>query len=196
MAPRPRPAPPPAFDWKNLNQDQLAEVLGPTTRSIRGWIKTAEGTDLPFPRHQGIRKTSDAYCLTKVIDWLIKDAARGASTKAVGTTAEEQSAATLRKTLAEAETKELELQLRKGQLVEVGDLELTWTSALARFKSTLLGSRASLAEDVLRLEQVTFVAIAEIYDKVIYAALTDLSELKADEASEVQDIEIPVETAE
>jgi len=179
------------MDFKNLTRAELAKILGKTTRTLASWVADNANTDNPFPGHMGLRIGSDRHNLTEVINWLMADAVRTATRRVTGTAAEDLAAANLRKALADAQTKELELARRKDELLDVADVERTWTSALSRFRSTLLGARAALAEDVLRLEHPDFAGISGVYDKVIYAALTDLSELKANDApTAVEEIEI------
>jgi phage terminase Nu1 subunit (DNA packaging protein) len=183
------------MEYKSISQAELAKILEVTARTIRNWILENQDGDYPFPiAVKSVSKTTgDKYNLSHVVSWLMADAARKAVAK-LDASDVNKDAASLRKTLAEAELKEMELARRKGELLEVQDIERTWTGALARFRSTLLGCRGSLAEDVLRLEHPTFPLVAEIYDGYVYQALTELSELKDSEAqSEVEDIEIEIE---
>ena len=180
------------MNLKSLTQAELARIIGVTTRTIRNWVKDNDQGDHPFPRHQGTRANSEHYHLTQVINWLIEDATRAAQRR-LEATPEDQAAATLRKTLAEAELKEVELARRKDELIEAADVERTWTSAILRFRGTLLGARSSLAEAVLRDERPTFATVTEAYDRVIYGALTELSELKPEDLqAEVEDLELKV----
>ena len=179
----------PALNLQRLTQTQLAGALGVVDRSIRNWIKDADPA-YPFPRIEGANDRETRYSLAQVVKWLCDDAARAALSR-VDASPENQAAATLRKTIADAELKELELARRKDELLEVQDVERTWTGALSRFRSTLLGSRSALAEDILRLETLAYPEIGAVYDRYIYQALSDLSELKPDDQPEtIEDVDL------
>ena len=98
----------------DLTQQQLADAFGLSTRQIRNWEKGG----VPH-RAEGNRKL---YPLKEVIAWY-REREVAAALEGVDTSAMDE--AKLRKLLAEAESKELDLAVKRGELVpldEVGDL--------------------------------------------------------------------------
>ena len=182
------------MDFTSLSQAELAKILDLTSKTISNYLKSGEESGNPFPRFGGVGVKGYRYNLTQVINWLIGTAEAKALARATREDDTTQAEATRRKTMADAQLKELELAHRSGELLAVEDVERTWTGALSQFRATLLGNRGSIAEDILRLETLTFPFIVEVYDKHIHAALTQLSELKKEDAvSEVEDLEFKAE---
>ena len=98
----------------DLSQRELAEAFGLTTRQVRNWEKDG----LPH-QAEGNRKL---YPLREAIAWF-RDREVAAALKGVDTSAMDE--AKLRKLLADAESKELDLAVKRGDLVpldEVGGL--------------------------------------------------------------------------
>lgn len=118
----------------DVNQKELADLFGVTTRQIRNW------------EADGLPKSADGnqklYPLRKVIAWH-EERAVAQALAAVEVGAFE--AAKIRKLEAEAESKELDLAVRRGELVPLDEVEGVVRESLQAVDSVLRHSPSRFA---------------------------------------------------
>jgi len=173
--PRKTPQPDAPIDFRALTQQQLADAVGKSARSIRLWIKEAP-PEYPFPKILGATDMDTRYSLPVVIKWLTDDAVRSALSR-IDASPENQAAANLRDKVAAATLKEIDIATAQGKLVDAEDVERTWTGALARFKSSLVNGKSTFADNVLALPKLDFISISEAYIDLINDALNELADM-------------------
>ena len=120
-------------------QGEMAQLLGVGQRSIRDWQKLTPG--LPFTK---LRETACEYDAAEVIQWFA--AFRTAQALARETfSADDKRMAETREAIARAEQREIDVAKSKGELVEVKDVEATWTALVLTTKRILLNVPHRLA---------------------------------------------------
>lgn len=145
------------------NKRQLADIIGYTEATITKWQK--EG--LPFEVKRG---RENSYDTKKVIAWLMKKGDR----KNGGLDGEQERA---RKDKAMADKYELELAVRKGELLESEDVKKTWVDALRLVRSRMLGLPTKLAPIIVMQSEPQ--KAQAILKEEIHSALKELANEKS-----------------
>lgn len=123
-----------------FNQVQLAEILRTSTVTIKAW----ERKGMPVQK-AGAHGQEAEYALPDVIAWLIQHRLEQAMQPAKGDTLND---ALLRKTMAEAALKELELGQRRNDLLQREEVERTWDDLLVTFRTRVLNLSRLLAQEM------------------------------------------------
>ena len=116
-----------------MSQADLSRVIPLTTRQIRnlersGLPHRAEGNRKYYPLHECVRWWAE-YEKTKAMK-----AAKLSELDAMRT----------RKLEVEAEQKELELAVRRGELLEADEVRATWTEVLSRLRARIVAAQGAL----------------------------------------------------
>lgn len=156
-----------ADDPVELNQTQMAQVFGVTVRTIRRWEK--EG--LPA-RRDGSQKL---YPLALAIRWE-RERAVEAALKEVEIT--DVDAVRLRKLEAEAESKELDLQQKRGELVPIDQVETLLREALESVDSLLRHAPSRFAPKLAKAAELPIKRARTILEDVIELVRGSLREGK------------------
>lgn len=127
----------------DLSQRDVSEAFGVTTRQVRNWeadglVCRADGNRKLYPLASTIRFYRDLE-VEKVLR---------------GVTTSEMEAARLRKLQAEAEYKELDLQMRRGELVPMDDVEDLVRESLEGVDSVLRHSPSRFAPKLAKVAKV------------------------------------------
>jgi phage terminase Nu1 subunit (DNA packaging protein) len=148
------------------NKSKLADILGVTQTTLTMWQR--EG--LPFATKRG---RDNAYETSDVIDWLLKrerTKLSRAATESGGIDIDHEKA---RKERALADKHEMDLSLRRGELLEASDVERVWLSRITAAKTRLMGIPRKCAPAVV---MVTAPADAEaIIEQEVRDALEELA---------------------
>lgn len=155
---------------RDLNKSELAEVFDVTIVTVDSWIRKG----CPY-EEAGKNGKSWRFSLKKVVAWrvteLTKDATSDGDDKPIGTAA----GALTRKTLAEAELKELELAELKGEIIRVEDVMLANDRMISDCKKRLLSIPTKLAPLVISCK--TIPQVKELIEGQIHEALNELSNI-------------------
>lgn len=122
----------PDFDEIYLRQEAFANFIGLSARRVS--TLTKEGV---------FELTDEGYAFGKSAQAYIKYLQERANGKGKTTTTAER--AKNKKLIAEAERAELELAIKKGEYVEVGEVKEAWVTMVSRFKSKMLALPTKLA---------------------------------------------------
>lgn len=116
----------PQGNFEALDTESVADLLGVTARQVRNWVKDKGLPSKYDPRGR-------RFIWRDTLEWYIvyrteKDGSRGSQPAAPDpATADDQTEsleqATTRKTIAEANLKELELATKRGQVVAIADAQ-------------------------------------------------------------------------
>lgn len=116
----------PAENFEALDSETVADLLGVTARQVGNWVKHK---GLPFIDDPRGRR----FIWRKTLEWYIgyrteKDGSRGSQLPASSPSADPEKTETFdqaicRKTIAEANLKELELATKRGQVVAIADAQ-------------------------------------------------------------------------
>jgi hypothetical protein len=91
---------------------------------------------------------------------------------------------------AKADAVEMENAERRRDLLPAGEVEMAWAATLGRCRQLLLGIPSALADEVVLLvrrhdgDEQAAVAVREKLRAAIHAALTELSNVTADDGDE------------
>jgi excisionase family DNA binding protein len=135
-----KPSDSPDFDFMTI--DDVAELLDVQDRTIRNWMKL-----------RGMPSTSDErgrrFNWRQVLPWYVKmmadlDGNRGKNPEAPPAGEDSEpgetfDAALCRKTIAEADLKQLDLAVRRGQVVAIDDVSRTLQDVAKNLQTELLG---------------------------------------------------------
>jgi phage terminase Nu1 subunit (DNA packaging protein) len=155
---------------------EAAEWLKMHTRTIEGWAN-----------NQKIKKGPDGYPLLACFAYALEQERERAKRKEKAESGgDELREAQIRKTLAEAMIKELELEERKGQLIEINEAIGEVKDAFARIKSklTAIPSRVALELSGLSNPKAISVLLEGVIDEVLQELSTDFASGE-DDAQEV-----------
>ena len=120
-----------------LNQSEIAEAFGVTTRAIQKWH--SEGMPL-----EGMEGKENQYDLTKCVEWYVK--------KRVGNDLQYEKT---RLTKAQANKTELEGKLLERELLRADNVKNVWVSQIIAFRSRVLAMPTKLAPDILQAPSLT-----------------------------------------
>ena len=120
-----------------LNQSEIAEAFGVTTRAIQKWHH--EGMPL-----EGMDGKENQYDLTKCVEWYVK--------KRVGNDLQYEKT---RLTKAQANKTELEGKLLERELLRADNVKNVWVSQIIAFRSRVLAMPTKLAPDILQATSLT-----------------------------------------
>ena len=152
-----------------MGQQDAAVAFGVTKRTLRNW--ELEG----FPhRTDGTRK---AYPLRECIEWRL--AREVESTKGDPTEAE-MDAARLRKLEADAESKELDLAVKRGGLVPLDEVEVLLREALETIDSVLRHAPSRMAPKLAKAAKIPLKRARTIMEDVVEAVRASVREDRED----------------
>jgi phage terminase Nu1 subunit (DNA packaging protein) len=120
-----------------LNQSEIAEAFGVTTRAIQKWHN--EGMPL-----EGMDGKENQYDLTKCVEWYVK--------RRVGNDLQYEKT---RLTKAQANKTELEGKLLERELLRADNVKNVWVSQIIAFRSRVLAMPTKLAPDILQATSLT-----------------------------------------
>lgn len=146
---------------------EAAEWLKMHTRTIEGWAN-----------NQKIQKGPEGYPLLACFSYALEQERERAKRKEKQESGgDELREAQIRKTLAEAMIKELELEERKGQLIEISEAIGEVKDAFARIKSklTAIPSRVALELSGLTNPKAISALLEEVIDEVLQELSTDFA---------------------
>lgn len=137
--------------YNKLNQIQLGQALSKDRKTIARWTK------------DGMPRSDDkTYCLPKVVEWLLEREKEAvlADQAMAGTN---ESPALERYRQARAETAELDLSVKKGELIPVDEVHKNWAWRMSevkqglvflaeRFSSTLPGQSPERIRSIVNTE--------------------------------------------
>jgi phage terminase Nu1 subunit (DNA packaging protein) len=138
-----------ANEMEVLELEDIASLLGVSERMIRNYIK-----DNALPCRNDGRKR--VFVWDEVREWYVayriaKDGSRGSLSTQVPVK-EDINAASLRKTVAEADLKELQLAKERGQVAAIDDVERILSAANMATQTQILAVPSRLATQMLGLE--------------------------------------------
>lgn len=154
-------AKPAGLDLENLTAEDVAALLGVTSRAVRLW--PADGC--PF---HSIKGKSNRFRWREVFRWWLDHRHRPAAVAAPGGKVSRPEAEA-RKAAAEARLKELRLAREEGRLVAVEDVEAEWTRKVVTARARLLALPA-------RVRAPLGPEAAAMVDAEIRAVLADLAQ--------------------
>lgn len=156
-----------------VNKTHLGHILGKSEE----WI-TQTQKDPTFPVLKRARgRAGNEYETSDVINWIQK---RQFDNLTQTTSAIDIEEAKRRKLAAEAELAETELQTVQGKLVELAEVEKTWTDLLAACRAKLLALPSKLSPDLFAADSMT--EVKTILKAGIIEALNELSEINETES--------------
>ena len=137
----------PSENYEALDTESVADLLGVTARQVRNWVKDKglPSKDDPRGRRFKWRETLEWYIVYRTE----KDGSRGSqpqppSQESAAVPDETLEQATTRKTIAEANLKELELATKRGQVVAIVDAQHAIEVASKAIQQKLLSVPAKL----------------------------------------------------
>lgn len=144
-----------------LNRSQTAEAFNVTTPTIDAWVR----------RGCPHRREGREYCFTLhlVIEWRISELTKKASVEKTPSGLD----ALGRKTMAEAQIKEMELAALQGLTIPTDQVEKSWERMIADCKKRLLSIPIKTAPLVMACK--TIPEAKELLEIHIYEALNELS---------------------
>jgi len=148
-------------DGRVVSQTDLAAIMGVSAMTIRAW----ERKGMPVAR-KGSRGKPGQYNTADVIRWRGEQAALAATGD---TNAMDMEEARRRKTAAEAALAEMDLALRRGELVEVDTVGRLVAEEYATVRANLMAMPGEMAPDlehlsVLEIEELLGTKVTEILD--------------------------------
>ncbi len=159
-----------------LDTDDVAALLGVTDRQVRNYVK-----DKGLPcRDDGRRRL---FSWPDVLEWYIlfrleKAGSRGNSEPdAAVDDGEDLTAATTRKTIAEADLKELELATKRGQVVAIADIQRTMANLAKAMQTKILSWPTKMASRLMGLKERE--QIRHVLDREARQLCHDLSSIHA-----------------
>ena len=166
------------LDLTNCNKTQIALLLGVDVRTVDLYIK------LPVDPLPGYAKGSlgKYYLWEEVREWLIRRKTKKATGKADKFKPSELLADS--KLVGQNlinEKAQLELEVRKGELLEATDVEKTWSDALVTIKQSLLNVGHGCAIDIV--DSMSYAKKKALIDAAIFAGLETViaeTEVKTD----------------
>ncbi len=148
-------------DGRIVSQTDLAAIMGVTAMTVRAW----ERKGMPVAR-KGSRGRPGQYNTADVIRWRAEQAAQAATGD---TNAMDMEEAKRRKTAAEAALAEMDLALRRGELIEVDTVGRLVAEEYATVRANIMAMPGELAPDlehrtVLEIEELLSTKVTEILD--------------------------------
>jgi phage terminase Nu1 subunit (DNA packaging protein) len=159
-----------------LDTDDVASLLGVSDRQVRNYVKHK---GLPCDETIQPRR----FSWPDVLEWYIlfrleKSGSRGNPEPDPATDqTESMEAALCRKTVAEADLKELELATKRGQVVAVADVHRTMANLSKDMQTKILSMPSSLSGQIVGLK--TRDDIRGVLDRAARAICHDLSRIHA-----------------
>lgn len=158
-----------------VNKTQLAQIVGRSEE----WI-TQSQKDPSFPvllRRKG--RAGSEYETSDVIAWMQRKQVDNLLGDTAAIDIEE---AKRRKLAAEAELAETELHQVRGRLIELEEVEKTWSELFAACRARLLSLPSKLSPEVFAADSVT--EVKGILKAGVIEALNELSDLEITSTSE------------
>ncbi len=148
-------------DGRIVSQSELAAIMGVSAMTIRAW----ERKGMPVV-HKGARGRPGQYNTADVIRWRAEQAALAATGD---THAMDMEEARRRKTAAEAALVEMDLALRRGELVEVEVVGRLVAEEYATVRANIMAMSGEMAPDLehrtaLEIEELLSTKVTEILD--------------------------------
>lgn len=168
---------------KALDTDDVAALLGVSDRQVRNYVK-----------HKGLPAEESAhgykFIWSDVLEWYVlfrleKTGNRG--TPPPDDPLEQQesfAAATTRKTIAEADLKELELAMKRGQVVAVADVQRTMANVAKAMQTKILSWPTKLAGRLVGLKERE--QFRHVLDRDARQLCHDLSAINAKPVTDLQ----------
>ncbi|MBB4287678.1 terminase small subunit [Roseospira goensis] len=149
------------MDGRIVSQTELAAIMGVTAMTVRAW----ERKGMPVAR-KGSRGRPGQYNTADVMRWRAEQAAQAATGD---TNAMDMEEAKRRKTAAEAALAEMDLALRRGELVDVETVGRLVAEEYATVRANIMAMPGELAPDlehlaVLEIEELLTSKITDILD--------------------------------
>lgn len=157
-----------------VTKAQFAEAMGVSKAMVTKYVRKG----LPLTPEGRIDLAAGRAWVEANIDRLPASARGGRAARGAGKLGETLTAARARKESALASLHELELRLRRGELLEAGQVEAAWTKHILAARERLLGLPGKLAPRVLGKTDV--IEIQEAIRREIYHSLTALGQYQAD----------------
>jgi phage terminase Nu1 subunit (DNA packaging protein) len=149
-----------------VNKAELSDVLGVSSVSLTEWQK--EDPPLPIASRGARRGQSHSYDTAAVIEWMVQRRMRSAGLE------------TPRDRLMRLQAEEVELRIaeKRGELVNVAQLEPELVRMVGAFRSRLLQMADQLANDLSALHSIT--VDVSLIEAAVHEALTELSQYDPD----------------
>jgi hypothetical protein len=163
------------LDLDNLTRDHLANLFGCSEKTIDNYTKLKED---PLPYKS--RGKFKAYVWSDVFKWKLKQVIQKAPARDF-TEKDNLEAAKLEGQNLKNEREKLELDARKGELLEVNDVRQTWSDSLAEIKQALRNAGHTAAESIT--SDMTYGKKKEIIDSLIFKNLAEVIEKTSEVSS-------------
>lgn len=167
----------------SLDTDDVAALLGVTDRQVRNYVK-----DKALPcRDDGRRRL---FSWPDVLEWYIlfrleKSGSRGKPEPSPDPIqSESMEVALCRKTIAEADLKELELATKRGQVIAVSDVQRTMANLAKAMQTKILSWPTKMASRLVGLKERE--QIRHVLDRDARQLCHDLSGIHAKPVADVQ----------
>lgn len=147
---------------EKLNATATARALGITVQKLKDWA--ADG----MPYHAGEQEHQNRYVLGQILQWHIDRAGTGAIDEQDMSTNE----ANRRRAVANALMTELDLAVKRGQLVQIDDLMGEFGAALSEVRAALAAQANRLTGLIAHQDEDT---VNEIIEKDVAEMLNKLS---------------------
>jgi phage terminase Nu1 subunit (DNA packaging protein) len=158
-------------DFESLTKAATAAAFGVSVQALDGWL--ARG--MPCVSKPGTGARAYRFSLPAVLRWRI-DYERAQLEAATDETDLEE--AKRRRAVAEAKLAEMEVATREGDLLRRDDVDMAVATSFAYCRAKLLALPTKLAPLAHGLE---IPEIAEVARKIVYEALTELSETRVED---------------
>jgi hypothetical protein len=151
-------------DLEHLSREQIATLLGVSVKSIDAYTKRA---DDPLLVHDEIGKFR-FYKWSEALPWKLRFEVNKLPQKAFKAKDDLTSAKLEGQNLLN-EKANLELQVRKGELLEAKDVEKTWADAFVDIRQSLVNVGHTVAIEIT--DGMSYIKKKRIIDTGIFAAL-------------------------
>lgn len=158
------------IETEKLNQEQVARLLGVTTKSIENYTKL-EIDPIPFSLTE--KKIGKSYKWSDVLAWWIKRKV-GQGPVARFKPEDELTAAKLAGQNLKNELDQIEVEVRKGNLLDVNDVRNTWSNALSNIKQSLLNVGHTAAIEII--DGMPYAKKKSVIDTLLFQNLTEVIE--------------------
>jgi phage terminase Nu1 subunit (DNA packaging protein) len=169
------------IDTEHLTQEQVATLLGVSIKSIDNYTKYA--TDpMPFGKIPN-KKTGKSYNWTEVFKWWTERENKKAEKYLKFTPKDAIEAAKLEGQNLKNELDQIEIERKKGILVEAEDVARVWSNALVDIKQSLRNVGHIAATDII--DGMTYNKKKKVIDTLIFQNLKTVIEKVEDDSIEV-----------
>lgn len=169
------------IDTEHLTQEQVATLLGVSIKSIDNYTKYALDP-IPFTKLTD-KKTGKSYNWTEVFKWWTERENKKAEKYLKFTPKDAIEAAKLEGQNLKNELDQIEIEKKKGNLLEVDDVAKVWSDALVDIKQSLRNVGHIAATDII--DGMTYNKKKQVIDALIFQNLNTVIEKVEDDSVEV-----------